>query len=101
MSPGELREAAAAILERKKAAGAPAAVLEGSTKALEEAMRRTLVGLDLDLDEARDQGLEYGPMYMAAQMFGVPPASIVAGAWVDGVMVGLLLAERRQREEAS
>ncbi len=52
-------------------------------------------GYDLDLDELMEIKTMIGMQGLEGMVRGVPPAEIAGGAWVDGLITGLILAKKR------
>lgn len=93
---GELREAVEAYEERKQAVECP------NGAAVEEDVGRLLIsGLDLDYDEIFELKKMALVPALDAMLVGVNPLEVVFGMWVDGIVTGLILAERRARAEAT
>ena len=83
-----------ALDERKTAAYG-----DGDANLTADQMRRLLVGLDLDAQELSDATERVMRTFLSALL--TRQTDLVAalrGAWSDGVMTGLLLAQMRERE---
>jgi hypothetical protein len=96
MSAPTLADAVEALIARKVAVrGEPR---QGEPVG-DDAFARILVGLDLGVDDLREQSLRMarGMTSMAAGQRGLLLAEQVASLWADGVAVGLLLADMRAR----
>jgi hypothetical protein len=99
---GEIAEAARILQERKMTAGAMEAAAQGTVAAAERVIRLAAVGLDLDLEEVREQARKLVPLWTLLHVTAsIPAGDIAAGSWSDGLMTGLLVAERRTRGEGS
>lgn len=103
MTPG-LAAAVAALTERKRAMGLADG---GGTIRLDEEDdgvldgRQLLVGLDLDLEELERVVLIITATTLHGAMEqGQGPLKTVAGAWLDGLLTGLILAELRANRGA-
>jgi hypothetical protein len=81
----------AALGERREGAH----VADGGT------YRRAYSGLDLDFDELREVKLTVASSFVASLSQGCHPAVAAAELFADGLATGLLLAEERQKAEAS
>jgi hypothetical protein len=93
---GEIREAANVLEERKDA------IVPGQSEMVGDDEARLMVsGLDLDLDELCGFKREVGFAFIAAVRGGINPVEAAFGLWVDGLVTGLILAERRARAGAS
>lgn len=98
---GEIAEAVARYTERMEAAGACDFRPADGERAGEEMVRRACVGLDIDFDELlKVLEAESAPVALGIAL-GIPPVAAAQGQWVAGFAVGLILAEARQREEAT
>jgi len=86
----EIEEARARHMERKLAAGAV------NTQSQDESVARAVFsGLDIDFDEIMRLRNDIVAAPMAALAGGIPIHEVLLGFWVDGMAVGLLMAEKR------
>lgn len=101
----EISHAIATLLERKNAAFPGDAALE---IAHGDDLRPMLVGLDIDVHELGVHATQMGLVGLSTHTSNVlnrdvkPGESLLAvltGLWADGVLIGLLIAEQRNREE--
>lgn len=100
MTAGEIKAAAERYQKRLDAAGMNASVLGEGSEAIEAAFRRAASGLDIDPEEVREAASQEAPAILVASLAGLSPVAIATGQWVNGLIVGLLVAEARQREGA-
>jgi hypothetical protein len=104
MNEGEIRAAMERMRERKEAVGLSAEnpAVEGTLKDAAELIGRIFSGLDLEPLELLEQGENVRESSWMAVLLGVaPPGQIAAACWLDGLGVGLLIAERRARERTA
>lgn len=94
MKRGEIKRARKRHYDRKVAGGA-----SNDRLAEHDESRRILSGLDLDLDELLKLSGDVVAAPIEASRAGVAPQDLLFGMWVDGLVVGLLLAEQRREEE--
>jgi hypothetical protein len=92
---GEIADAAHRLDERKAAAMGPLG--EGLLTDEEGGALYMLSGLDLDLEEVRDFSAKARQITFACAMNGATITDIAAALWVEGVAMGLLIAEDRDR----
>jgi hypothetical protein len=98
---GEIKAAEQRYRDRVDAAGVADTAMRGASEdEAEAAVRRMLSGFDLDIDELKEVlGRRHLQASMAMVISGAP-ALTCATFFSEGIAVGLLLAEARQREEA-
>lgn len=65
-----------------------------------DVIQRTLVGLDLNLDEVNEVAIKMAQGVMPAIVAGLPWPQIVASMWADGLATGVLLEREVRREGA-
>lgn len=95
---GEVREAVRAFQERKLAADAVGALTDG--EATERFARLVLVGMDLEAEEVLALAAVFRGAYQVAACMGVSREAACEGAWIDGLLTGVTLVERRGGEVA-
>lgn len=97
---GEIEAAEARLRERVDAADVIGKVLQGVSEQEAEAeavLRRMLSGLDLAFDELQAvMARRRGQAFLAAMMTG-HPGLIAAIYFMEGIAIGLLVAEARDR----
>lgn len=94
---GEIRDALARMREREQAAGLAG---EQAIEDAEGTIRLLFSGFDLDMgsDEFREVLTEYAGIAAAALTDGADPVMVGVTHFADGFLLGLLVAEARQRE---
>lgn len=93
----EVERAAEILTERKLAGGFDPNRVNVVGNAV---IQRTLIGLDLNLDEVNDVAVHMAGGVVPALMAGLPWPHILASMWADGLATGVLL-EREVRKEGA
>lgn len=97
---GEIATAVKRINARKEARWGPAepggAIAGGGVDPDGSAL---LSGLDLDPREVTGFCLDAREVFLMGVRTGAPPADVGAALWLEGLVIGLLIAERRREGE--
>ena len=99
-----VREARQACEARKKAvyAGTLEAVTDGDDITETDVVRRLMSGFDIEPDELVKAIVPLQKSSIRALIAGVGDySSLISGAFMDGLLVGLFLAQARARETAT
>jgi hypothetical protein len=92
---GEFHDAIIRYQERREAAGKS----HGDRSDYDE-MAVMWSGLDLDIAEMVDIKVPIAASALDGMMRGMAPHGVAASMYLDGMVVGLLIAEARQKTEA-
>jgi hypothetical protein len=99
---GEIRRAVKRLEERKRASS----IARRSFRTVEEiesamaSARALYVGTDLDFTEASEAATDAAEIFVSGILAGYPVRALAAGNFAEGLLVGLLVAEAREREAA-
>lgn len=98
-----LKQAMILVSRRKLAVAAKHGTDSGITiRISEESARQVLIGTDLSLEEVSESAANAIKASAAALiMDDMDPLTALASEWVDGVLVGLMLAELRAKASLS
>lgn len=98
---GEIEAASQRLRDRVDAADLAGAVAKGIDEAEAEAtLRRMFSGLDLDFDELQEVTRQRQMQGNLVMLMSGKAGMVAATFFTEGIVVGLLIAEARQREEA-
>ena len=96
---GELKRASERLDERKNAI--VGRVAEQATPVTKEALLGVFSGFDLEPEEIAEMEVFLAGHGLSMVAEGCPPPHMVASVWVDGLAMGLLIAEERAKAGAS
>jgi hypothetical protein len=101
----EIRQAIERLEERQRSAGSGSGVVDGEEpiEQIDDYVRRVFSGLDIDVEELQSEMAGVVSIIDAALTMGLAPSTAEVGGakFADGLAVGLLIAEARQKAEAS
>jgi len=93
---GRVLDGVATARERKVAAGLHSFIPRSEAEA-KAVVRRIFVGFDIDVDELWEVRSVMGQGAAALTFAGIPAVEVGGTAWIDGLIVGLILGEKTAR----
>ena len=98
---GEILTALSRLEDRKDAVLGESETTRGATHVGTDGYRLQLAGSGLDFTEILEARELIAQTFVAAVSQGVNPLEVGAEIFVDGLLTGILIAEERQKAEAS